>query len=136
MPSYFVPYAALSIEASRIKDELMRAIEKVLDGGRYILGPEVGGFESEFAKYCQTEFACGVDNGTSALFLALRAMGIQEGDEVITAPNSFVASASSIVLAGAKPVFIDIANDGNIDPQRLEEAITPKTRAIMPVHLT
>lgn len=136
MPSYTVPYAALATEASLVKAELMQAVENVLDGGRYILGPETVAFEREFAAYCQTKFAAGMANGTCALHLVLRGLGLVEGDEVITAPNSFVASASSIALAGAKPVFVDIGSDGNIDPQQLEDAITARTRAIVPVHLT
>lgn len=136
MPSYTVPYAALATEASLVKAELLRAVENVLDSGHYVLGPEGKSFEREFAEYCQTKFAAGVANGTCALHLVLRGIGLAEGDEVITAPNSFVASASSIALAGAIPVFADINDDGNIDPQKFEEAITPRTRAVVPVHLT
>lgn len=136
MPSYTVPYSALATEAALVKVELMRAVENVLDSGRYILGPEVAAFEREFAEYCQAKFAAGISNGTCALHLVLRGIGLKEGDEVITAPNSFIASASSIALAGAKPVFVDIGGDGNMDPQRLEDAITDRTRAIVPVHLT
>ena len=133
---YTVPYSALATEVSLVKTELMRAVENVLDSGRYILGPEVAAFEREFAEYCQTKFSAGISNGTSALHLVLRGIGLKKGDEVITAPNSFVASASSIALAGAKPVFVDICDDGNMDPHRLEEAVTGRTRAIIPVHLT
>ncbi len=136
MPSYTVPYAALATEASLVKAELLRAVENVLDSGHYVLGPEGKSFEQEFAEYCQTKFAAGVANGTCALHLVLRGIGLAEGDEVITAPNSFVASASSIALAGAKPVFADINDDGNIDPQKFEDAITSRTRAVVPVHLT
>lgn len=136
MPTYTVPYSALATEASLVKSELMQAVENVLDSGRYVLGPEVTAFEREFAEYCQTKFAAGVANGTCALHLVLRGIGLAEGDEVITAPNSFVASASAIALAGAKPAFVDINEDGNMDPQKLEDAITPRTRAIVPVHLT
>ncbi len=136
MPTYTVPYSALAAEASLVKAELMRAVENVLDSGRYILGPEVTAFEREFAEYCQTKFAAGISNGTSALHLVLRGIGLAEGDEVITVPNSFVASASSIALAGAKPIFVDICDDGNMDPQKLEDAISDRTRAIVPVHLT
>jgi dTDP-4-amino-4,6-dideoxygalactose transaminase len=114
----------------------LHAVESVLDSGRYILGPEVADFEKEFAAYCQTKFSSGISNGTSALHLALRAIGIKPGDEVITVPNSFVASAAAIALAGGKPVFVDICHCGNMDPQKLEDAITPRTRAVMPVHLT
>lgn len=136
MPTYTVPYSALTTEVALVKIELMRAVENVLDSGRYILGPEVAAFEHEFAEYCQTKCAAGISNGTSALHLVLRGIDLDDGDEVITVPNSFVASASSIALAGAKPVFVDICDDGNIDPQRLEDAITERTRAIVPVHLT
>lgn len=136
MPTYTVPYSALATEAALVKAELMQAVENVLDSGRYIMGPEMTAFEREFAEYCQTKFAAGVANGTCALHLVLRGLGLAEGDEVITAPNSFVASASSIALAGAKPVFVDISDDGNLDPQKLADAITSQTRAIVPVHLT
>jgi dTDP-4-amino-4,6-dideoxygalactose transaminase len=131
-----VPYTALSQQASEIKHELLKAVEGVIDSGRYILGPEVSNFEREFAEYCQSTYAIGIDNGTSALHLVLRALALKENDEVITAPNSFIASASSIALAGARPVFADIGDDLNIDPECLEAAITPRTKAIMPVHLT
>ena len=99
MPTYTVPYSALATEAALVKAELMQAVENVLDSGRYIMGPEMTAFEREFAEYCQTKFAAGVANGTCALHLVLRGLGLAEGDEVITAPNSFVASASSIALA-------------------------------------
>lgn len=133
---YSIPYTALAKEAGEIKKELLIAVESVLDGGRYILGPEVAAFEQEFAGYCQVRFAAGVANGTCSLHLVLRSLGVGAGDEVITAPNSFLASASSIALTGARPVFADIRPDGNMDPERLEAAITPRTKAVMPVHLT
>ena len=136
MPTYTVPYAALAAEASLLKAELMGAFETVLDSGHYILGPQLKAFEGEFAEFCQTKFASGVSSGTSALHLVLLGLGIKDGDEVITAPNSFVASAATIALAGAKPVFVDICPDGNMDPQKLEDAINSRTRAIIPVHLT
>lgn len=136
MPTYTIPYSALATEASLVKNELMQAVENVLDSGRYVLGPEVTAFEREFAAYCHSKFAAGVANGTCALHLALRTLGLRDGDEVITAPNSFIASASSIALAGARPVFVDIGDDGNMDPQKLEDAVTPRTRAVVPVHLT
>lgn len=136
MSSYTVPYSALATEASQVKSELLGAVENVLDSGRYVLGPEVTAFEREFAEYCHSKFAAGVANGTCALHLTLRGIGLSEGDEVITAPNSFIASASSIALAGARPVFVDIGDDGNIDPQRLEDTVTSRTRAVVPVHLT
>ena len=114
----------------------MRAVEGVLDSGRYILGPEVDAFEKEFAHLCQVPAAVGVANGTDALNLVLRSLALKADDEVITAPNSFLASASTIALAGARPVFVDVRPDMNMDPERLAGAITPRTRAIVPVHLT
>ena len=134
--SYSVPYVALGQGASEIKQELMDAFEAVLDSGQYILGPNVSAFEAAFAQRCQNTFAVGVSNGTCSLHLALRGIGIGEGDEVITVPNSFVASAATIALVGARPVFVDIRRDLNIDPTLIEAAITPRTKAIVPVHLT
>lgn len=134
--NFDVPYTALSRQAGSVKVELMAAVESVIDGGRYILGPNVVAFEQEFAAYCGTRLSRGISNGTSALHLVLRGLGLKDGDEVITAPNSFLASASSVVLAGGRPVFADIRPDMNIDPERVEAAITSRTRAIIPVHLT
>lgn len=133
--AFAVPYTALGREAASMKRELIAAFEAVLDSGRYILGPEVVEFEKEFATYCGAEYAVGLASGTCSLHLVLRSLGLSEGDEIITAPNSFVASASTIALAGARPVFVDIRDDGNIDPQRIEDAITPRTRAVVPVHI-
>ena len=131
-----IPYANLGQQAQDIKSELMAKVEKVLLSGHYILGPEVSQFEDSFAAYCGSQFSVGVANGTSALYLVLQAWGIQPGDEVITAPNSFIATASVIALLGAKPVFVDISPDLNIDPHQIEAAITSRTKAIIPVHLT
>jgi len=135
-PPLRVPYVNLALQQQAIQADLLSAVARVLESGCYILGPEVEAFEQEFAAYCHAKYAVGVDNGTSALMLVMRALGIGLGDEVITAPNSFLASASSIALVGARPVFVDVRDDFNIDPARLEDAITPRTRAIMPVHLT
>jgi dTDP-4-amino-4,6-dideoxygalactose transaminase len=93
-------------------------------------------FEKEFSEYCEAKYSIGVANGTDALHLVLRCLDVGPGDEVITAPNSFIASAGAIGVLGAKPVFVDICPDLNLDPALLEKAITPKTKAIMPVHLT
>ena len=131
-----VPYLNLAKETSFLKEKLLAAVGDVLDSGMYILGQQVAQFEKEFARYCGTEFSVGMDNGTTALLLAMRTLNLKPTDEVITAPNSFIASASSIALAGATPVFADILPDLNIDPKKIEAAITPRTRAIMPVHLT
>jgi len=133
---FTVPYTALASLASEVKSELMAAFEDVLDSGRYILGPEVSHFEREFADYVQVKYAVGVASGTCSLHLVLGGIGLEEGDEVITAPNSFVASASTVALVGARPVFVDIGADLNLDPNLIEAAVTPKTKAIVPVHLT
>ena len=135
-PIYSIPYTGLAREVGNIKGELLTVIESVLDSGRYILGPEVAAFEREFADYCRVGLAAGVGNGTCSLYLVLRCLGVGTGDEVITAPNSFIASASSIALTGARPVFADICPDGNMDPEKLEAVITPRTKVVMPVHLT
>ena len=131
-----VPYTAFGQQARAMKQEWLAAAETVLESGQYVLGQEVAAFEREFAQYCQAAWAVGVANGTEALMLVLQRLGLRPGDEVITAPNSFIASASSIALVGARPVFADIGTDLNLDPARVADAVTPRTRAIMPVHLT
>ncbi|MCK5214156.1 MAG: DegT/DnrJ/EryC1/StrS family aminotransferase [Candidatus Omnitrophica bacterium] len=131
-----VPYINLIDQHADIKGELLEAMEQVLDTGQFILGPHVEEFERRFAELCHTRYAVGLNSGTDALMLALKVLGAGPGDEVITAPNSFATTATSIVLVGAKPVFVDIREDYNIDPDLIEAAITPRTKAIMPVHLT
>jgi len=131
-----VPYVNLAAQHAPIKDELLASFSDVLDHSQFILGPEVAEFEKRFAELCGTEYSVGVNSGTDALILALKALGIGPGDEVITAPNSFVASASCIGLVGATPVFVDVCEDYNLDPKLIEQAITPQTRAILPVYLT
>lgn len=132
-----VPYVALPLRVRQVKREIMAAIGRVLDHGQYVLGPEVQRFEERFAEYCGTKYAVGVSDGTTALILVLRSLGIGPGDEVITAPNSFIASASSAALLGAAPRFVDVRPDDlNMNPELLERAITSRTKAIVPVHLT
>lgn len=131
-----IPYVKVAGQHVPIKEELLQAVAKIIDRGDFVLGKEVEEFESRFAKLCGTRFAVGLNSGTDALILALKALGIGPGDEVITAPNSFVASASCICLVGATPVFADVREDMNIDPAKIEQAITPRTKAILPVHLT
>ena len=131
-----VPYVDIAGQHAPLKEELLAAVARVIDSGIFILGPEVETFERAFAQLCGTRFAVGVGNGTDALVLALRAAGIGPGDEVITPPNSFVASTSAIALVGATPVFADVRDDYLIDPELVEAAITPRTKAILPVHLT
>lgn len=110
--------------------------EILLKTGQFTLGEPVVAFEERFARLCGTKYAVGVNSGTDALFLVLKALDIGPGDEVITAPNSFIATAGAIANAGARPVFVDVSDDFNIDLDLIEAAITPRTRAIMPVHLT
>ena len=119
-----------------IEDEIHQAIDRVLQTGRYVLGPELAAFEQEFAAFCGTRYAVGVSNGTDALQLALLACGISPGDEVITVPNTYIATVFAITYVGAIPVFIDVDPDTyNMNPNLLEAAITERTRAIIPVHL-
>jgi len=131
-----VPYVNIAGQHASIKKELLASVSDVIDRGDFILGRKVELFEERFAELCDVRFSVGVNSGTDALILALRALDIGQGDEVITVPNSFVASTSCIMLAGAKPVFVDVSEDYNIDPDLIEQAITPRTRAILPVHLT
>jgi dTDP-4-amino-4,6-dideoxygalactose transaminase len=131
-----VPFMDLARMHDPLLPEIRQAMDAVIARNAYILGDEVTQFEQAFAAYCEAEHCVGLDNGSSALELALRGWGIGEGDEVITAPNSFIASASGIAFTGATPVFVDIdPATYTLDPARLEAAITPRTKAIVPVHL-
>jgi len=131
-----VPFMDLSRMHDPLRPALDAAMAAVIDRNSYILGEEVKQFEHAFAAYCETAHAVGLDTGTSALELALRAWGIGPGDEVITAPNSFIATASGIAFTGATPVFVDIdPRTYTINVEQIEAAITPRTKAIVPVHL-
>jgi len=126
----------LKAQFAAIRDEVMTAVTRVMENQQFILGPEVALFEREFAAKFNAEHAVGCASGTDALLLSLKAAGIGPGHEVITSPFSFIATAGSIALAGATPVFVDIdPATFNIDPGKIEAAITPKSRAIIPVHL-
>ena len=131
-----IPYVNIAAQHGPIRHELLTAIGRVIDHGQFILGNEVTEFEHRFAEICGVRYAVGVNSGTDALILALKAIGIRPGDEVITVPNSFISSAGCIALLGARPVFVDVRDDYNIDPTLIEQAITPRTRAIIPVHFT
>lgn len=131
-----IPYVNIAAQHTPIKEELLGAISKIIDKGKFILSDEVAEFETRFAELCGVRYAVGLNSGTDALILALRALDIGPGDEVITVPNSFVASASCITLVGAQPVFVDVNEDYNINPALIENAVTSHTRAIIPVHLT
>jgi dTDP-4-amino-4,6-dideoxygalactose transaminase len=131
-----VPFVDLIAQHRGIQNEILMGWREVLDTAGFILGTVVQGFERAFAEFCGTRHAVGVGNGTDALVLALKALGIKQGDEVITAANSFVATAEAIVHAGAKPVFVDTdPSNYSIDASRISAAISPRTRAIVPVHL-
>jgi len=131
-----IPLVDLATQSRAIRDEVLSRMSAVIDAGRYILGEEVEQFEVQFADYCQVPHCVGVANGTDALHLALRALDIGEGDEVITVGNSYVATAFAIAYTGATAVFVDIdPTDFNIDVNLIEEAITKRTKAIIPVHL-
>lgn len=131
-----IPILNLTRQYELLKARIDEALIRVAASGHYILGPEVKAFEEEMARFLGVKHVIGCANGTDALFLALRALKIGEGDEVITTPFSFVATSEAIVRAGAKPVFVDIEPDTmNLDVTQLEAAITPRTRAILPVHI-
>src|SRR4051812_14619808 len=131
-----VPFVDLKAQYSPLREQILGAMSDVLEGMELVLGPNVRAFEEEFAASCGARHAVGVANGTDALVLALRACGVSPGDEVITAANSFIATAEAIVLVGAVPVYVDVDPETyTLDPARLEAAIGPKTRAVVPVHL-
>jgi dTDP-4-amino-4,6-dideoxygalactose transaminase len=131
-----VPFLDLKAQYKAIKDEVHAAINDVMENTAFAGGPFVAKFEQEFAKFCDCKHAVGVGNGTDALWLSLIGLGIKPGDEVITVPNTFIATAEAISLAGAKPVFVDIVEEtNNMNPALIEAAITKKTKAIIPVHL-
>ena len=122
---------------AQFRNELLwNEIKGMFETCQFILGDEVKKFENNFASLCQTSFAIGINSGTDALFFALKALNICQGDEVITVPNSFVATTGAIIAAGAKPVFVDVGPDYNINVDLIEPAITDRTKAILPVHLT
>jgi dTDP-4-amino-4,6-dideoxygalactose transaminase len=131
-----VPLLDLKSEYAGLRDEILPALDRVCQGAAFVLGEEVEAFEREFAAYCGTKHCVGLANGTAALHLGLLALGVQPGDEVITSPNTFLATAEAITYCGARPVFVDIdPATANLDPRLFERAITPSTRAVMPVHL-
>jgi len=131
-----IPMVDLKKQYARLKKEIDEALGRALEETQFILGPNVEALEREVAAYHGLPYAVGCANGTDALLLALRACGIGAGDEVITTPFTFIATAETIALSGAKPVFADIRPDTfNIDPEKIAPKITPKTKAIIPVHL-
>jgi dTDP-4-amino-4,6-dideoxygalactose transaminase len=131
-----VPYSDLKAQYAALRDEVLAALDRVGSKAAFVLGEEVQEFEREFAAYCGVEHCVAVNSGTSALHLALLGVGVQAGDEVITTPNTYIATAEAISYTGAKPVFVDIDPcTANIDVNQIAAALTPRTRAILPVHL-
>ncbi len=131
-----IPLMDLKAQYNTIKAEVLDAIQNVCENAQFALGPAVEAFELDFAKYCEAKHCIALNTGTSALHLALRALDIEPGDEVITVPMTFIATAWSISYVGAKPVFVDIDPvTRTLNPLKLEKAITQRTKAIMPVHL-
>jgi len=131
-----VPLLDLKAEYAGLRDEILPALDHVCQAAAFVLGEEVEAFEREFAAYCGTKHCVALANGTAALHLGLLALGVQPGDEVITSPNTFLATAEAITYCGARPVFVDIdPATANLDPKLFERTITPCTRAVMPVHL-
>ena len=131
-----VSFLDLKSQYENIEDEVNKKISEVLENAAFNLGEDLRKFEKEFAQFCNAKYSVGVSSGTDAIIIALKALGIGNDDEVITAPNTFIATAEAISLAGATPVFVDINEDDfNIDSSKIEEKITKKTKVILPVHL-
>lgn len=131
-----IPFAALDKQHAALLPEILPVIENIFRIGQFILGKPVIDFEKKFADYHQIAFAIGVNSGTDALILSLRALGIGVGDEVITTANTFITTVSSIALVGASPILVDVGADDNIDVMQIEKHITPRTKAILPIHWT
>jgi len=131
-----IPIIDLKAQLARIRPEIDEAVARVLASASFVLGEDVRLLEREFAAFCGTAHACAVANGTDALHVALRAYGVGPGDEVVTVANTFIATGEAILLAGAKPVFVDVEPATHtMDPARLEAAITARTKVVLPVHL-
>jgi len=131
-----IPLIELTTQHKQLRNEINAAIQGVLDRGDFVLGQDVSKLEEEFAAYCGTKYAVGVDNGLSALELSLRALGVGPGDEVIVPAHTFTATAAAVSFAGATPVFVDVDPETmTIDVEKIEEDITFRTKAIFPVHL-
>lgn len=131
-----VPFLDLRAQHESIRHEIDAAINEVIESNAFAGGPFVARFEKEFAAFCQCQQGIGVGSGTEALWLALMGLGVGPGDEVITAPNTFIATAEAISFCGAKPVFVDIDEQSyTLNPRLIKDAVTPRTKAIIPVHL-
>ena len=131
-----VPFVDLKIQYHSIKNEIDQAIKNVIEDTAFINGKYAKQFEDDFAQFCGTKFCVGAGNGTDALYIALRSLGVGQGDEVITVANSFIATSEAITMTGARIVFVDSdPQTYNIDVQKIEKAVTKRTKAIIPVHL-
>jgi dTDP-4-amino-4,6-dideoxygalactose transaminase len=131
-----IPILDLKTQYEQLRDEIAVALQGVLDSGAFVLGPDVKVLEQEVADYCRCRYGVGVASGTDALRLSLAALGVGHGDEVITTPFTFVATANTISHSGARPVFVDIdPHTYNLDPDAVAAAVTPRTKVIVPVHL-
>lgn len=131
-----IPFVDLGAQFAAERDQLMPVIERVMASGAYVGGTAIEALEAALAERCGTRHAVALNSGTDALVFGLVALGVGPGDEVITPPNSFVASTAAVVLAGATPIFADVLPDQNFDPAKVEAAVTARTKAVMPVHLT
>jgi dTDP-4-amino-4,6-dideoxygalactose transaminase len=137
MAKHDIPYVNLPAQGREQLDDLKKILEQVVLRGSFVgTHDDLAPLEKRLAEYCGTTEAVALNSGTDALFLSMKVAGIGEGDEVITPPNSFVASTATIIQLGAKPVFADVLSDQNVDPEKIARSITPRTKAIMPVHLT
>lgn len=131
-----IPFLDLKVQYRQIESEVLPMMTEAMANGAFIGGPQVAGFEEEFAAFCDSRFCVGVNSGTDAIRFALMAAGVGSGHEVITVPNTFIATTEAISQTGAVPVFVDIdPNTCNLDPGKIQSHITPRTRAIVPVHL-
>ena len=131
-----IPYVNIKEQYRLERKKLLKVIDYALSSGRWVAGEEVEKFERSVSKICGTKYCVSLNSGTDALTLALHLLGVRRGDEVITPPNSFIASTAVIAHLGAKPIFVDIKKDQNLDENQIESKISKKTKAIMPVHLT
>ena len=131
-----VPYVNLPAQFAEERERIHACVDDVFERGDFVGGGAIAELEVELARFIEVEHVVALNSGTDALVLGMKALGIGPGDEVITPPNSFVSSSAAIVAVGATPVFADVLPDQNIDPTAVERAVTPRTRAIMPVHLT
>lgn len=140
LPEQYKTTGELAINHNYLKQQfadyevILEKMKTVIARGDFTLGEVVDNFETDFKEILKAKHAIGVGSGTDALFLSMKALGVGEGDEVITTPFTFYATIGAIVTAGARPVFVDILDDYNIDPAAVEQAITPRTKAILPVH--